>query len=84
MQSDSKRKDVLDFLITSPARQTPLTIEKYLRTRHRVGKRQIREIIKSMVDAGRLVYTYEFGQTFLEISYHVGKKHSLKKFLYRN
>jgi ribosomal protein L11 methyltransferase len=69
MQSNSKRKDVLDFLITSPASQTPRSIEKYMHTRHCLDKKQTRALIRELVEAGEIVYTYEHGRTLLEVSY---------------
>ena len=50
MQPDSKRKDVLDFLINSPARQTPRAIEKFLHTRHCLDKRQIKVLVRELVE----------------------------------
>ncbi len=52
------------------ARVTPPELEKRLVGNHGLTKREIKTVIRNLVAEGELAYTYEFGTTFLEISFN--------------
>ena len=54
----------------SAARVTPPALEKMLIKTCGLTKKQVREVIRDLVADGELAYTYEFGTTFLEISFN--------------
>ncbi|CAB1077531.1 hypothetical protein D1AOALGA4SA_5318 [Olavius algarvensis Delta 1 endosymbiont] len=66
---ESVRERALDIVANSTARIAPIDLEKRLSAEYRLKKRQIKSIIRNLVADGELVYTYEFGRTFLERSF---------------
>ena len=62
-------QNVLEIVATSPSRLTPRALEKALSESTHLQKKEIRNLIKDLVDRGDLAYTYEFGSTFLERSF---------------
>ena len=54
----------------SPARVTPPALEKMLIDTHGLTRKQVKAIIRDLVSDGELAYTYEFGITFLELSFN--------------
>ena len=54
----------------STARVTPPALEKTLIERHGLTKKQVKVVIRDLVTDGELAYTYEFGSTFLELSFN--------------
>ena len=64
------RKHVLRMVADSTVRVTPPVLEKTLIETHGLTKKQVKAVIRGLVSAGELVYTYEFGSTFLEPSFN--------------
>ncbi len=60
--------DVITTIATSNAKITPSTLGKLIFERYGLNKKQVKSVIRDLVDAGELTYTYEFGSTFLEPS----------------
>ena len=65
------RKHVLRMVADSLAKIAPSALGKLLFERYGLNKKQIKSVIRDLVDAGELTYTYtyEFGSTFLERSF---------------
>ena len=61
---------ILEFISASPTKITSLNLEKILSEQFNLEKQQIKPVIKDLVKRGELVYTYEFGSTFLERSFN--------------
>jgi ribosomal protein L11 methyltransferase len=61
---------VLQVVADSTVRVTPPALEKTLMESHGLTRNQIKAVIRDLVSAGELVYTYEFGSTFLELSFN--------------
>ncbi|MBT8368535.1 MAG: 50S ribosomal protein L11 methyltransferase, partial [Deltaproteobacteria bacterium] len=57
------------MVTTSPAKITPLALEKRLFEKYELNKKQIKSVIRDLVAAGELSYTYEYGSTYLERSF---------------
>ena len=66
---DSLREKILGIIINSPVKITPVSLEKKLIEKYELSKKQINYVIRSLVAGGELVYTYEYGMTFLERSF---------------
>ncbi len=49
---------------------TPSALEKKLIEAYGLDKKQVRCVIRELVEAGELAYAYEHGRTLLEVSYH--------------
>jgi ribosomal protein L11 methyltransferase len=64
------REGVLRMVADSTVRVTPPALEKTLSETHGLAKKQIKAVIRDLVSDGELVYTYEFGSTFLEPSFN--------------
>ena len=62
--------DVLKVIATSPSRLTPPALEKALLKDSHLKRKEIKALIKDLIDRGELIYTYEFGSTFLETSFN--------------
>jgi ribosomal protein L11 methyltransferase len=62
--------DILKIVSTSPSRLTPPALEKALLKDSHLKRKEIKILIKDLVDQGELTYTYEFGSTFLETSFN--------------
>ena len=56
-------------MANSTAKITPFALEKRLFEEYALNKRQIRLVVKELVVAGELTYTYEYGSSFLERSF---------------
>jgi len=63
------RKHVLRMVADSPAKITPSVLGKLIFERYGLNKKQTKSVIRDLVAAGELTYTYEFGSTFLERSF---------------
>lgn len=63
------REEVLSIVATSSAKITPLALEKRLFEKFEIDKKQIKSVIRDLVAAGELIYTYEYGSTYLERSF---------------
>jgi ribosomal protein L11 methyltransferase len=64
------QKHVLRLVAGSTVRVTPPALEKTVVERHGLTKKQVKAVIRDLVSDGELVYTYEFGSTFLEPSFN--------------
>jgi len=58
------------MVANSTVRVTPPTLEKTLIESHGLTRKQVKAIIRDLVSDGELAYTYEFGSTFLELSFN--------------
>ncbi len=63
-------QEILKIVATSPTRLTPPALEKALLINTHLKRKEIKALIKELVDLGELNYTYEFGSTFLETSFN--------------
>ncbi len=61
--------DVIATIASTTAKMTPSTLERFIFDRHGLNKKQIKTVIRELVDSGELTYTYKFGSTFLERSF---------------
>ena len=61
---------VLDIVAASSSRLTPPALEKILSENYHIDKKEIKALIKDLVNRGELTYTNEFGSTFLERSFN--------------
>ena len=61
--------DVIATIASSPTKLTPYALEKLIFERYGLNKKQIKTVIRDLVFSGELIYTYEFGSTFLERSF---------------
>ena len=62
--------DILKIVASSSSRLTPAALEKSLSKNTHLKKKEIKALVKDLVDRGELIYTYEFGLTFLERSFN--------------
>ncbi len=63
----SKAK-VLEFVIQSPSRVTPRDVQKGLS--REITRREVKTALKELISEEQLLYTYDFGCTFVESSMH--------------
>jgi ribosomal protein L11 methyltransferase len=64
------RSDALATITLSPAKVTPSALTKILSEKYRLARKQIKSIIRNLVSAGELAYTYQYGSTYLELSFN--------------
>jgi ribosomal protein L11 methyltransferase len=64
------RVEALRVVAESIVRITPPALEKTLIESHGMTKKQVKAVIRDLVSEGELAYTYEFGNTFLELSFN--------------
>ena len=64
------RKHVLQMVGESTSRVAPPALEKKLVERFGLTKKEVKAVIRDLVSEGELAYTYEFGTTFLELSFN--------------
>lgn len=69
LKIDSVRENVLSIVANSSAKISPLVLEKKLVEKYELNKKQIKTVIRDLVAAGELTYTYEYGSTYLERSF---------------
>ncbi len=62
--------DVIAIITSSPTKITPAALIKILSNNYRIGKKHIKIVLRDLVAAGDLIYTYEYGRTVLERSFH--------------
>lgn len=62
-------KAILEIVAASPARLTPRQLEKTISTSYGLDKIRTRDLLKELVAKGDLEYTYEFGSTYLVLSF---------------
>jgi len=63
-------KQLLQLVAGSTVRVTPPALEKTLIETHGLTRKQVKAVIRDLVSDGEIVYTYEFGSTFLELSFN--------------
>jgi ribosomal protein L11 methyltransferase len=61
--------DVIAMIATSTAKMTPAALRSKLSDRYGLNKNKINTVIRNLVYSGELTYTYNFGSTFLELSF---------------
>ena len=64
------QKHVLRLVADSSVRVTPPALQKTASASQGLTKKQVKAVIRDLVSDGELVYTYEFGSTFLEPSFN--------------
>jgi len=64
------RNHALRIVADSTVRVTPPALEKTLFETLGLTKKQVKAVIRDLVSDGELVYTYEFGNSFLEPSFN--------------
>ena len=62
--------EILQFILSSPTKITSIKLEKILSKQYKLGKQQIKSVINDLVRRGELIYTYEYGSSFLERSFN--------------
>ena len=63
------RKEILESVSGSPEKKTPRALEKIISEKYALEKKQIKVVIQGLIDRGELIYTYQYGSTFLEKSF---------------
>ena len=61
---------ILETLAASPARLTPQRLEKTIPAIYGLDKTRAKAVLKDLVARGALEYTYEFGSTYLVLSFN--------------
>jgi len=64
------QKHLLRMVSEATSRVTPPVLEKSLAGNFGLTKKEVKAVIRELVAEGELAYTYEFGTTFLEISFN--------------
>ena len=62
--------EILQFILSSPTKITSIKLEKIFSKQYKLGKQQIKSVINALVRRGELIYTYEYGSSFLERSFN--------------
>lgn len=68
--TNSIRKAILETVSGSREKITPIALEKRASENYALGKKQIKSVIQGLVAKGELIYTYQYGSTFLEKSFN--------------
>jgi len=64
------RKAILETVSGSRKKITPIALEKIASEKHALEKKQVKSIIQGLIAKGELIYTYQYGSTFLEKSFN--------------
>lgn len=64
------RKTILETVSGSRKKITPIALKKMASEKYALGKKQIKTVLQSLIDRGELIYTYQYGSTFLEKSFN--------------
>lgn len=70
IELEAVREDMLRMVAESTSRVAPPALERKLAELYGLTKKEIKTVIRNLVADGELAYTYEFGTTFLEISFN--------------
>ena len=62
-------KSILEIVTDSREKITPIALEKIASEKFALGKKQIKSVIQGLIAKGELIYTYQYGSTFLEKSF---------------
>lgn len=63
-------KAILETVSSSPEKITPIALEKIVFEKYALEKKQIKSVIQGLIAKGELIYTYQYGSTFLEKSFN--------------
>jgi len=63
-------KSILETVSGSQEKITPITLEKIISKKFALEKKQVKSIIQGLIAKGELIYTYQYGSTFLEKSFN--------------
>ena len=61
--------DVIAMIAASTAKMTPAALRRKLSDEYELNNQQIKSVFRELVLSGQLNYTYDFGHTFLELSF---------------
>ncbi|MEA3436760.1 MAG: 50S ribosomal protein L11 methyltransferase [Thermodesulfobacteriota bacterium] len=64
------RKTILETVSGSRQKITPIALEKITSEKVTLEKKQVKPIIHGLIAEGELIYTYQYGSTFLEKSFN--------------
>ena len=64
------RKSILEIISGSREKITPIALEKIASEKYALEKKQVKSIIQGLIAKGELIYTYQYGSTFLEKSFN--------------
>jgi ribosomal protein L11 methyltransferase len=70
LSDDAIPNEILKFISASPTKVTSIKLEKILSNQFELEKEEIKSVIRDLVRRGELVYTYEYGSSFLERSFN--------------
>jgi ribosomal protein L11 methyltransferase len=72
MSTDIKTisKAILETVSGSRKKITPIVLEKIASEKYALEKKQVKSIIQGLIAKGELIYTYQYGSTFLEKSFN--------------
>lgn len=76
------RNEAIATITLSPAKVTPSALTKILSEKFRTTKKPIKSIIRNLVSDGELAYTYQYGSTYLELSFNRPRRVSQLVVLY--
>jgi len=63
-------KAILETVSGSREKITPIALEKIASEKYALGKKQVKSVIQGLIAKGELIYTYQYGSTFLEKSFN--------------
>ena len=63
-------KAILETVSGSRKKTTPIALEKIASEKYALGKKQVKSVIQGLIAKGELIYTYQYGSTFLEKSFN--------------
>jgi len=73
--ADSRiRSDALAIIALSSAKVTPSALTQILFEKYRLTRKRSKSIIRNLVADGELAYTYQYGTTYLELSFNRPRK----------
>lgn len=67
-------RDIIAAITVAPAKLTPSVLAQTLSEKHGLARKQIKAVIRNLVSDGELAYTYQFGSTYLELSFNRPRK----------
>lgn len=70
MNTAALKQAILDFLEKEPGKVTPVCLENRMVRLFKTKKKHVRKILKELMGEGELVYTYHFGNSYLEKSFN--------------
>ena len=68
------REDAVASITLSSAKLAPSVLSKILSAKYRLPAKQIMIILRNLIAEGELAYTYQYGSTYLELSYNRPRK----------